>query len=197
MKKLIVAIVIGVAFSFGIYWQMHMKHSTHGGSSEHAHQDSKEETKTLYICPMHPQITSDKPGQTCSICGMDLVPASDFEEDEEHDHDEHSAAMDGENSSPDTHAGVKISTKKQQMIGIKLARVKKEKLFKSINAPGRIAFDPELYTAQSEYLEALKQWRRVKESPLSDVRKSTSEMIKSVSFRRILTLAVRVSGLIT
>lgn len=32
-----------------------------------AHPDKK-----IYICPMHPQITSDKPG-SCPICGMDLV----------------------------------------------------------------------------------------------------------------------------
>jgi len=28
-----------------------------------------------YVCPMHPTITSDKPGE-CPICGMQLVPAS-------------------------------------------------------------------------------------------------------------------------
>lgn len=35
---------------------------------EHAqkHLDSK------YVCPMHPEIVSDKPG-SCSICGMFLV----------------------------------------------------------------------------------------------------------------------------
>ena len=27
----------------------------------------------LYTCPMHKDVTSDKPG-TCPKCGMDLVP---------------------------------------------------------------------------------------------------------------------------
>ena len=29
---------------------------------------------TKYVCPMHPDVTSDKPGK-CSKCGMDLVKA--------------------------------------------------------------------------------------------------------------------------
>ena len=32
-------------------------------------------THTTYVCPMHPSITSDKPGE-CPICGMQLVVAS-------------------------------------------------------------------------------------------------------------------------
>jgi hypothetical protein len=28
---------------------------------------------TVYTCPMHPEVTSDKPGQ-CPKCGMNLVP---------------------------------------------------------------------------------------------------------------------------
>jgi hypothetical protein len=28
---------------------------------------------TIYTCPMHPEVTSDKPGQ-CPKCGMNLVP---------------------------------------------------------------------------------------------------------------------------
>jgi hypothetical protein len=31
--------------------------------------------KTVYVCPMHPEEKSDKPGK-CSICGMDLEPQS-------------------------------------------------------------------------------------------------------------------------
>nr|WP_235891389.1 heavy metal-binding domain-containing protein [Flavobacterium gawalongense] len=30
------------------------------------------ETKKTYTCPMHPEVTSDKPGK-CPKCGMNLV----------------------------------------------------------------------------------------------------------------------------
>jgi hypothetical protein len=39
-----------------------------GQEQEHSH----EEASTLYVCPMHPDVTSDKPG-TCPKCGMALV----------------------------------------------------------------------------------------------------------------------------
>lgn len=31
---------------------------------------------TVYTCPMHPEILSDKPG-TCPVCNMDLVEKTD------------------------------------------------------------------------------------------------------------------------
>jgi predicted RNA-binding Zn-ribbon protein involved in translation (DUF1610 family) len=31
-----------------------------------------------YTCPMHPEVTSDKPGE-CPSCGMDLVPMEEGE----------------------------------------------------------------------------------------------------------------------
>jgi len=40
---------------------------------EAAHDHAEAHADTLYQCPMHPQVTADKPGQ-CPICGMDLVP---------------------------------------------------------------------------------------------------------------------------
>jgi len=32
-----------------------------------------EEQATTYVCPMHPEVTSDRPGR-CSKCGMNLEP---------------------------------------------------------------------------------------------------------------------------
>ena len=36
--------------------------------------------KTIYTCPMHPEIVQDQPGD-CSICGMDLVPMQPTDEE--------------------------------------------------------------------------------------------------------------------
>lgn len=43
---------------------------------EHDMMDEK-----VYVCPMHPEETSDKPGK-CPICGMDLELMGESEESE-------------------------------------------------------------------------------------------------------------------
>lgn len=43
------------------------------GSSVHAHASADAGALTVYTCPMHPEVTSPKPG-TCPTCGMHLVP---------------------------------------------------------------------------------------------------------------------------
>ncbi|MDH5777923.1 MAG: hypothetical protein OEZ33_06915, partial [Gammaproteobacteria bacterium] len=43
-----------------------------GGNTETALDHAEKHLDPKYVCPMHPQIVRDKPGN-CPICGMDLV----------------------------------------------------------------------------------------------------------------------------
>jgi len=36
-------------------------------------REMENEKKTIYTCPMHPEVQKDQPGK-CPICGMNLVP---------------------------------------------------------------------------------------------------------------------------
>ncbi len=49
------------------------------------HAEGHHEHGKTYVCPMHPDQVSDKPGK-CSKCGMALVEKKEAKEEEEHDH---------------------------------------------------------------------------------------------------------------
>jgi Cu(I)/Ag(I) efflux system membrane fusion protein len=155
--------------------------------SGHSETRSEQE-KIKWTCPMHPQIIQDKPGQ-CPICGMNLVPA-----EAGHAHDENAATQE---EAPSAHASFHLTEGRQQMIGVKLGVAEKKPLFKTIEASGRVAFDPDLYTAQSEYVEALKQLDRVQDSPLAEVKHSAQRMVESAKLRlKILGLSdAQIKGL--
>lgn len=156
--------------------------STYSTDSSHSSHATKADVKEVWSCPMHPQIRKEGPG-TCSICGMNLVKTSQDSQDLD------SVTNSGQ-SLPAGHATIRLSDEKKQLIGVKFGEVKKELLFKSIEAAGRVAFDPELYTAQSEYLESVKQLTRVQNSPLSDVKHSAERMVESAKLRlKILGLS--------
>ncbi len=61
-----------------------MNHDHHGHSHEHYHATS---TNDAYACPMHPEVTSDKPGM-CPKCHMALEKVSS-KNVEHRDHDKH------------------------------------------------------------------------------------------------------------
>ncbi len=105
---------------------------------------SSEKKIRYYTCPMHPQIHKDEPG-TCPICGMNLVPV--YEEEKG------STSID-ESSSTDR-TTIQIPYEKQQLIGVKTAKVESKPILREIHATGSVAYHPELFTAQQEYLIAL------------------------------------------
>ena len=58
-----VSFIVLVVIAVGLLgaWRVHL----HG-------QGADSRFVTVYTCPMHPEVVSDKPGK-CPICGMDLI----------------------------------------------------------------------------------------------------------------------------
>lgn len=57
-------------------------HDHAGYSSDLITQPQKKESsvKTVYTCPMHPEVVQDKAGK-CAKCGMDLVAKKEIKKD--------------------------------------------------------------------------------------------------------------------
>lgn len=142
-------------------------------TSARSGEPSSLDQQQIWTCPMHPQIRKDGPGK-CPICGMDLVRAGAALDENTQGHDL---------SRPAGHASIQLSEARRQLIGVQLGTVERKPLFKSIDGPGRVAFDPELYTAQNEYLEAVRQVARVQDSPIAEVKRSATRMLDSAKIR--------------
>ena len=167
-------------------------------------------TAAKYYCPMHPNCTSDRPG-TCSICGMTLVPIEERSspaEPETHKkimyrstmNPKEISSMPGKDSmgmemepfDAEEAAGtaglpgmatVRISSEKLQTIGVKTERVKKRDLVKKIITVGKVAYDPDLYYAQQEYISSYRFYGSIKDSPQKDAVRNAAEMLDSSKFK--------------
>jgi membrane fusion protein, copper/silver efflux system len=174
MKRWSILVVVIIAAAIAGVFMPGLFSYKHPGTATHTAKD-------LYYCPMHPNFTSDKPGD-CAICGMSLVKREANQQESSGKSGEKKVLhyrnpMDPTVTSPvpmkdqmgmdyvpvyeeepaNTGEGmVYISPGKQQLIGVKKGRVEKRKLSGQILTVGRVAYDPALYTAQQEYLQAFK-----------------------------------------
>ncbi len=163
---------------------------------------SKVERKILYYKdPMHPWITSDKPGKAPD-CGMDLVPVYEGEEETEE-------------------GVIRIDPAIVQNIGVKIEPVKRMKLTRTIRTVGRVDYNekkiaiittkvsgwieklyvdytgkfvrkgeplfeiysPELVTAQEEYLQAINYRKSVSGSKDPNIIEGANQLVESARKR--------------
>lgn len=204
-KRVIIFFVLIIGLIAGTFVIVHYYSGQHGNVSKE---------KAIYYCPMHPNFTSDRPGD-CAICGMKLVKmeaegqkgTSAGEEHKGHQMKENKILYYRHPMRPDVTSptpkkdemgmdyvpvyeeagesptkGIYISSERQQLIGVKTASVKRRQLQRSIRTAGRVAYDPELYIAQQEYIEVQKTQGKFLES--------TSEMVKEQA-KTILNAAER------
>ena len=141
----------------------------------YAEGSTMKQIKAKYHCPMHPNFVSDKKG-TCGICGMDLVKNDDQEEVVEP-------------SLKEATPGVLINTSKQQLIGVKKDIVQKRSLSVEISTVGKVAYDPDLYVAQEEYVQALKTAISTEKSALVSIREQSAGLLAS-SERKLLLMGM-------
>ncbi len=132
-----------------------------------AADSAMKQAKGKYHCPMHPDFVSDKKG-TCGICGMDLVKNDDSEQEDQ--------------PAP----GVSINTSKQQLIGVKKDFVQKRALSVEILTVGKVAYDPDLYVAQEEYVQAVKAAVAASKSALVSIREQSAGLLASAERKLLL-----------
>jgi len=163
--------------------------------------------KEIYYCPMHPNYTSDKPGD-CPICGMHLVkkgtPAPSAAEPrvlfyrnpmnpeitskvpmKDQMGMDYIPVYEGA-AAPQEVAGrasITLDAGKRRLIGIKTAPVGYRALAHIIRASGKVAYDPGLYQAISEYREALAAREKVKGSSWPDIIERADALVNASKLR--------------
>lgn len=183
-KKLILLVAALVLLGAGTAAVIHYR-AHRGGSAA--------QQKEVYNCPMHPNYTSDRPGD-CPICGMHLVKkepevmtataverkikffrspmnpgvTSKVPMKDEMGMD-YVPVYESEGVEVGGRAPINIGAGKTQLIGVKTAAAAYRELTHNILSAGKVAYDPELYQAISEYREALIAAEKVKNSTWPDV----------------------------
>jgi Cu(I)/Ag(I) efflux system membrane fusion protein len=175
-----------------------------GCSKKEMPGETKENEKEIYYCPMHPEVTSEKPG-VCPICNMDLVKKVD----------ENKVGM------GDMPGMINLSVQKQILANVATVKIQKEQLSKelvsysyldfaeqnrkliSARFNGRVEklfvdktgdyvnrgqplfeiYSPDLVEAQNEYLIAIGNTASIRNASFNEESPNSNSLIKSARKR--------------
>ena len=84
---------------------------------------------------------------------------------------------------PQGYSAVKLAADKQQTIDVKTSVVTKRAIKKTVRAVGTVAHDPDLYQAESEYLEALHALRKAEKGGLAEALEQAQRLVASARVR--------------
>lgn len=121
-----------------------------------------------YRHPMRPEVTSPTPKK--DEMGMDYVPVYAGEEKTE-------VPVPGQ-------AATRVSEEGRKLIGMKTEILQRRALAATVRASGRVAYDPDLYNAMTEYREAVRAKAKVKDSSWPDVLERSEALVRA-SFLRL------------
>lgn len=175
------------------------------------HAEHAQKAAAGYYCPMHPTVTSDKPG-SCPICGMALVqrtasPAADMtrmaggslQAVSLSPEQRVTANVRTVRVTPDTHTGELVTTGRVTFDERRLAQVtaytagRIERLF--VNFTGDAVrrgqtvgtiYSPDLFATQQEYLLALENRERMRRAGFAGARSASEDLVESTRRRLML-----------
>lgn len=136
-----------------------------GGTASGEQKPTGERKILFYRNPMRADITSKTPAK--DDMGMDYIPV--YEDDV---NQSGSSQVEGRGS-------FSLPLDRQKLIGVTSTKVERRHLNSEIRASGRVAFDPELFSAAEEYRQALLSRSQMNEGSYPALREQTNELIAS------------------
>ncbi len=106
-----------------------------GGGEAAAASETAKAAPAQYVCPMHPSVVRDAPGQ-CPICSMTLVPRESIATSEPA---AVAAPAGGAPASPAGMVPIELTPQRIQLLGMRTAVVKRTRLSPQLRATGYVA----------------------------------------------------------
>ncbi|MBI5417609.1 efflux RND transporter periplasmic adaptor subunit [Candidatus Poribacteria bacterium] len=163
--------------------------------------DTVEKICILHTCEMakcEMKITGDI--KNCPFCGKHITKGEKILYYADPDNSEHTANTSQKNEQGKKYVpvyeeaknkniskDVNISLEKQQLIGIKKDKIQERILTKTINTVGKIAYDPDLFVAQQEYLQVLKAQENTQNASIEFIKEQTKSLVNAAKQKLLLS----------